>query len=124
MTAYAVFITAGEYSDRSTVLLCVCGDEQVAEAVKEEVWQEIERVEAILRAADEASARLELQATGDVVVDFFDRDGWKGIPVSGHLNTPRLDGFHWWVATTPIRGDGAGHVHVIVTECPTVGVLS
>ena len=115
MTAFVVFITAGQYSDRSTVPLVACCDEQVADAVKVEVEAEIKRLEAIA-AVNDVSCRFALNA-GVLVLDTWEPDAPA---VRGALATPRLDGFHWY----PARPDGTrygGEVEVVIVEIPSIG---
>ena len=115
MTAFVVFITAGQYSDRSTVPLVACCDEQVADAVKVEVEAEIKRLEAIAAAGD-TTCMLNL-INGQLVLDTWESDAPA---VRGALATPRLDGFHWY----PARPDGTrygGEVEVVIVEIPSIG---
>lgn len=115
MTALVVFITAGQYSDRSTVPLVACCDEQVADAVKVEVEAEIKRLEAIA-AVNDTSCAFYLNA-GTLVLDTWDANVTE---VRGVLATPRLDGFHWY----PARPDGTrygGEVEVVIVEIPSIG---
>lgn len=118
MTAHIVFITAGEYSDRQTVPLVVCCDEQVAEAVKAEAEAEIKRLEAVA-AVNDTSCAFALD-NGVLMFDTWDANAEA---VRGVLATPRLDGFHWY----PARQDRAcygGEVEIVIVEVPTIGPVA
>jgi hypothetical protein len=116
MTAFVVFITAGQYSDRSTVPLVACCDVQVADAVKVEVEAEIKRLGDIAAASDGGGCHIAVIG-GTVVLDTWSAENE---PVRGVMATPRLSGFNW----RPPYPDGTrygGEVEVVIVEIPSIG---
>lgn len=123
MSAFIVFISAGEREMRLKCPLIVCCDEQVAEAVKEEAWQEILRLERILREQGMDDCNLGLH-NGQMAVDHLGPAGTV-VPVMGHLASPRMDGFSWWIPEREGRGNGgAGRVEITIVEVESVGPIT